>query len=131
MRTILALATLAVVGLAGAAYATDQARDNATERTIPADQMKATIGKLGYDVDRMKKDDGAYKARLIDRDSGGMVKAAFDDKTGALMHAKLARGEHEAEEREEAREDRKAGEQKADARQERREKHDEHREDRD
>jgi hypothetical protein len=129
MRTILALAAVAVVGFTGAAYATDQARDKTQDRVITADQMKATIDQLGYDVDRMKMDDGAYKARLIDRDSGGTVNAAFNAKTGALMRAKLARDEHEADEREETREDRKAGEQKANARQERREDRGEHRED--
>jgi opacity protein-like surface antigen len=131
MRTILALAAVAVIGVAGAAYATDQAREKTQERVITADQMKFKIGQLGYDVDRIKEDDAAYKARLIDRDSGGRVNATFDAKTGALMHAKLAREEHEAEEREETREDRKAGEQKANAHQERREGRDEHRGDRD
>jgi hypothetical protein len=134
MRTILALAAVAVIGVAGAAYATDQAREKTQERVITADQMKVKIGQLGYDVDRIKEDDAAYKARLIDRDSGGRVNATFDAKTGALMHAKLAREEHEAEEREETREDREADakkSEKADAARERRQGRDEHRGDRD
>ena len=131
MRTILALAAAAMIGVTGAAYATDQAPDKGQDRVITAGQMKAAIGELGYDVDRIEKDDGNYKARLTDRDSGGKVKATFDAKTGELMHAKLAREEHEAERREEAREDRKAGAQETEAHKERHEDRDEQHEDRD
>jgi hypothetical protein len=94
MQTILALTAAVVIG---AAYATDQGRDgahkNATELAIPADQVKANIDRLGYDLDRMKEHDGMYKVRLIDRASGGKVNAAFDGTTGELMHAKLAHEE--------------------------------------
>jgi hypothetical protein len=106
MRTILALAAVAAVTAAGAAYATDRTADKMQDRAISAEQLKAKIDSMGYDVDRLKKDDGAYKARLADRDSGGKVKARFDGKTGELKRAKLAREEHEADERDEGREDR-------------------------
>ncbi|MEJ2378631.1 MAG: PepSY domain-containing protein, partial [Pseudolabrys sp.] len=62
MRIILALATVAAIGVAGAAYATDQNRDNAQGDAVTADQMKTKIDKIGYDVLHMKKDDMAYKA---------------------------------------------------------------------
>lgn len=131
MRTILALAALVAVTAAGAAYATDRTADKVQDRVISAEQMKARIDSLGYDVDRIEKDDGAYKARLTDRDSGGKVKARFDPKTGELKRAKLAREEHEADGREEAREHRKTSAQKAEKDKERHEERDEHREDRD
>jgi hypothetical protein len=97
MRTKLVLAAFVVIGAAGAAYATDQARDEARKNPIahavPADQMKANIDRLGYDVDYMKKHDGVYNVRLTDRASGGKVSAAFDANTGELMQAKLVREE--------------------------------------
>jgi len=130
MRTILALATLAVIGMAGAGYASDRAADNAGGSVITAEQIKTKVDQLGYDVEHMKKDDDAYKARLIDRDSGGTVKARFDGKTGELMHARLARGGHDADERAETGEHRKAWTHKAGAHKERKERHDRH-EDRD
>jgi hypothetical protein len=134
MRTILALAAVAAIGAAGAAYATDRTTDKTNklqDRAISAEQMKAKVDSLGYDVDRMKKDNGAYKARLTDRDSGGKVNVRFDGKTGALTGAKLAREEHERGEREAAREHGKAPAQKAEMEKERHEERDEHREDRD
>jgi hypothetical protein len=112
MRTKVVLAALVVISLAGAAYATDQARDEARKNQIvhavPADQMKANIDRLGYDVDYMKKNDGAYNVQLTDRASGGKVSAAFDANTGELMQAKLAREEVSSKRRDEAR-DRKEG----------------------
>lgn len=135
MRTILALAAVTAIGVTGTAYATDQTQEKTQERVITADQMKAAIDRLGYDVDRMKNDNGTYKALLTDRDSGGKVKAAFDAETGVLVYARLAREEHEAEERmetrEEARKHRKVDEQNADARKERREDRNRRHEDRD
>ena len=70
--------------------------------------MKANIDRLGYDVDYMKKNDGAYNVQLTDRASGGKVSAAFDANTGELMQAKLAREEVSSKRRDEAR-DRKEG----------------------
>lgn len=112
MRTKLVLAAFVVIGAAGAAYATDQARDEARKNQIvhavPADQMKANIDRLGYDIDYMKKDDGAYKMRLTDRASGGKVSAAFNANTGELMQAKLAREEVSPKRRDEARDQKKS-----------------------
>lgn len=120
MRYILALATVAVVGVAGAAFANDQMRDQAPEQAISADQLKSKIETMGYDVDRMKTDGDVYRARLVDRDTGRTVKASFDAESGELEHAKLAQ-----KEREESHEGRQAGEHK-----ERHEDRDDRREDR-
>ncbi len=130
MRTILVLATMGVIGVAGAAYAMDRAQDKATGPAISTEQMKAQIDKLGYDVRHMKQDDGAYKTHLVDRDTGGNVDARFDSRTGELVRAKLARSEREAEERDDARGDRKAGKQEAGTHEERDDR-DENRRDRD
>lgn len=101
MRTLLTLATIAITGVAGAAYAGDQARDNTKAgRTISAEQIKAGMEQLGYDVQRMERDDSAYELYIVDRDSGGKVKAHFDIKTGELTRAKLAHVDGEADEHE-------------------------------
>lgn len=107
MRTMLALAAAVVVGATATAYATDQARDgtkSATQRAIPASQIKISVDKLGYDVERTKEHDGIYRMRLVDRATGGKVDAAFDVNTGELMSAKLAREDSKAERRDERRE---------------------------
>jgi hypothetical protein len=53
--------------------------------------MKSRIDQLGYDVLRLEHDNGAYEARIVDRTSGGIVKAHFDLVTGELLRASLAR----------------------------------------
>jgi len=107
MRTILALAMIAVLGGFGVALANDQGRNDeraAQARAISADDMKAKADKLGYDVEHLKKDDDHYHAHLIDRETGAGVEAAFDKKTGELVSVQLARDKQEAGERDEARE---------------------------
>jgi len=98
MRTLLTLATIAITGVAGAAYASDQSKDNAANRVIPAERMKAGMEQLGYHVQRMEKDDGAYEVYLVDRESGGKVKAHFDAETGELTRAKLAHVDRKTDE---------------------------------
>jgi hypothetical protein len=101
MRIISVLAMVAVVGGLGTAFANDRTLDQ--ERAAPAistEAMKAQIDAMGYDVARLKQNDDKYKVRLIDRESGAGVKAAFDKETGELVGAKLARDDHEAGERE-------------------------------
>ena len=107
MRTLFALAMIAVLGGFGTALASDQGRDEVSgtkARAVSADDMKAKADKMGYDVEHMRKDDEHYHARLIDRESGAGVTAAFDKKTGELVDAKLARGDHDAGEGDETRE---------------------------
>jgi hypothetical protein len=59
------------------------------QQTISIDSMKQKIDALGYDVRRLKVDDGAFKAEIVDRQSGGLVKASFDLATGELVRARL------------------------------------------
>lgn len=93
MRTIIVLAMIAGLGaltpaLAGKVAQTD---DQAPQgRAISSDEMKSKIEFLGYDVLSLHKDEGQYETHLIDRDSGGAVKATFDAKDGELVHAQLA-----------------------------------------
>jgi hypothetical protein len=94
MRKILILATLATFGAATIAAAADDAergcRQGAQADPISANDMKARIDKLGYDVRRLKSDDGCFKTTLIERNSGGAVRATFNAATGELVRAGLA-----------------------------------------
>ena len=91
MRKILTLAT--VTFLCGAitpalADETEQGCVQAPMATsISADTMKYRIDDLGYDVRRLKMDDGCFKAHIIERISGGAVTATFST-TGELVRAK-------------------------------------------
>jgi hypothetical protein len=111
MRYVVALAMAAAIGGAGVAVASDHEHETASrsqERVISADVMKARIDKLGYDIRRTKKDDDQYRAHLIDRDSGGAVKATFDGKTGELIRAQMAEEKHDSRKDGEPREERAA-----------------------
>lgn len=99
MRTLLTLATFAITGLAGMAYASDQAQDKKADRAVSVEQLKAGMDRIGYDVQRIERDDGAYEVYLVDRASSGKVKAHFDTKTGELTRAELADVDREIEER--------------------------------
>lgn len=108
MRTLLALVTVAVTSVVGAAYAADPAQDNAAKRAIPVAQLKSGIDQMGYNVRRVKKDNGAYDVYLVDRETGGNVLARFDARTGELTRASLLytrRWGHEREEEDERHED--------------------------
>ena len=101
MRTLLTLATIAITGVTGMAYASDQAQDKKADRAVPVEQLKAGMEQLGYDIQRIERDDSAYEVYLVDRASSGKVKAHFDTKTGELMRAELAgvdRGTEEPDE---------------------------------
>jgi Peptidase propeptide and YPEB domain len=92
MRKTLILATLAtLVAATIPAAADDQERgQSAQANPVSADEMKARIDKLGYDVRRLKSDDGYFKTIIVDRNSGGAVRATFNAATGELVRARLA-----------------------------------------
>ncbi|MBR1325990.1 PepSY domain-containing protein [Bradyrhizobium ottawaense] len=54
---------------------------------MAADQLKRQIDALGYDLGRFELDDGVFKTRIFDRQSGLPVKAKFDTVTGELLRA--------------------------------------------
>ena len=94
MRKIIALAAIALLaGTAGLALADGDRHvrgDESWNSPIARDTMRQKINDLGYDVRRLEVDDGFYKARIVDRASGGGVKATFSLATGELVRAKLA-----------------------------------------
>jgi hypothetical protein len=91
MRKILTLATVTFLFSAIApalADGTGSACVQApTAASISADTMRSRIDDLGYDVRRLKMDDGCFKAQIVDRASVGAVTATFST-TGELVRAK-------------------------------------------
>jgi hypothetical protein len=90
MRKLSALA--AIVLLAVSPALADDEHDCAQGSrpgSITVDAMRTKIGELGYQVRRLDTDDGCFKAYIVDRESGGAVKATFSATTGALVRARL------------------------------------------
>lgn len=73
------------------AWADREHRSNptATLQQISAESMTRKINDLGYDVRRLELEDGIFKAHLVDRQSGGAVRAIFHGSTGELLRAEL------------------------------------------
>jgi hypothetical protein len=93
MRKILILATLATLAAAtipAAAGNFDRRGQGARASPISADEMKARIDQLGYDVRRLKSDDGYFNTIIVERNNGGAVRATFNAATGELVRASLA-----------------------------------------
>jgi hypothetical protein len=66
----------------------DHRGDRATgSERISTEAMAQKINDLGYDVRRLEFDDGEYEAQIVERESGGVVKARFDSKDGELIRA--------------------------------------------
>lgn len=67
----------------------DRRRATREAPSVSAASIAAKLDALGYDVRRLKLDDGQYKVSARDRASGGLVKVRFDPANGELMRAKL------------------------------------------
>jgi hypothetical protein len=85
-KTIIVTSMAALLGIAGVALAS---ADSAGARPSTIQAMIQKIDALGYDVRRFKIDDGVFKTLIVDRESGGAVKATFDVANGELVRAKL------------------------------------------
>jgi hypothetical protein len=88
---------LATMILATAMGATAMARDDGERcqlvgqtEMISIDAMKQKIDNLGYDVRRIETERSCFEAEIVDRGSGGGVKATFSRANGELLWAKLA-----------------------------------------
>lgn len=89
MRNIIITASVALlIATAGIALAKNS---NATSpQAVSIESMRQKIEALGYNVTGLKVDDGVFKARIVERQSGGVVRATFALATGELIRAKLA-----------------------------------------
>jgi len=94
MRKFVILATLATLGATIVPAAADNAeracRQSRETKAISTDDMKARIDQLGYEVRSLKSDDGCFRTTIVDRNSGGAVRALFNAATGELVRASLA-----------------------------------------
>ena len=92
MRTEITLAVvLGLAALAAPALAHDHAKSrphDSTRNAISAEAMRQKITDLGYDVDHLKSEHGRFEARIVDRESGGVVEAVFSATSGELVRAK-------------------------------------------
>lgn len=86
---ILAAITLftASTGAALAEHADRILHRTSPSASMPGDEFRQKIDVLGYDIRAVEVDDGAFKARIVDRESGLPVKAKFDAATGELLRA--------------------------------------------
>jgi hypothetical protein len=90
MRKLSALAAIVLLAVSPA-LADDDEHDRAQGSrpgSITVDAMRTKIGELGYQVRRLDTDDGCFKAHIVDRESGGAVKATFSATTGELVRAR-------------------------------------------
>lgn len=87
MRKMLILATLAALGAATVPAAADNA--GCQQGAMSVSDLKARIDGFGYDLSSLMNDDGFYKTHIVDRASGGVVRAVFSAATGELVRASL------------------------------------------
>jgi hypothetical protein len=94
MRKIAIMAAAAALVItAGQALAGEDKHAGESDLRRPAisiEAMKEKISALGYDVRRIKVDDGVFKVWIVERQSGGKVKAKFSAQSGELTKARLA-----------------------------------------
>jgi hypothetical protein len=127
---ILALAMIAGLGVSGVALADNQPAADAAgaqARAVSAADMKTRLDQLGYDIRHLRTGELRYEAAMVDRASGGAVRATFDRTSGELIAAKLAGDDREARERKQARDGKETRERREmREQQERRERGDAH-----
>lgn len=94
MRKIAILAAVTALAIAaGQAWAGEDKPAGESDLRRPAmsiEAMKQKISALGYDVRRIKADDGVFKVWIVERESRGEVKAKFSAQSGELIKARLA-----------------------------------------
>jgi hypothetical protein len=86
------MAVMAAMAIAGPALASDKVRDcprTHGQGALSIEAMRQKLEGLGYEVRALEIEEGCFKARLIDRQSRGAVKALFRADDGELVRAKL------------------------------------------
>ena len=88
MRKLLIVPTLALALAAGAgqAFASDDNAANSAPNSkwMTVAQITATLTAQGYDVRKVKVEDGAYEVYAIAKD-GSRLEAELDPMTGAIL----------------------------------------------
>ncbi len=87
-KLIMSMAIAAGTLLAVPAWADgDREHKPVAGQTMSVESMKQKISDLGYEIKRLKAEHGYYEAHVVEKQSGGAVKAHFDVKTGELVRA--------------------------------------------
>ncbi len=93
MRKISAwVALMATMAIAGPAFASEKAPDCSRahgQEILSFETMRQKLEGLGYEVRALEIEKGCFEAHLIDRQSGGAVKALFRAGDGELVRARL------------------------------------------
>jgi hypothetical protein len=85
--TVLAVANIPANAQTGGDYCPKVAR----EQMIPVETVVQKVTGMGYEVRRVRFDDGCYKVYITDKTTGGEVEAYYNPATGELARARLGR----------------------------------------
>ena len=92
LTTVLALGAAAAVAPALAGAGKDALHDHCQvapgEVRLPAEAIRKTLEDLGYQVGRLKLDDGCYEAQAAN-DTGIPIEVRYHPVTGELVQARL------------------------------------------
>lgn len=90
MRKVLMAATaIFALGAAGVAGAAESSNGRpAGSGLVSSDSIRKDLEDMGYRVVRIRPDDGTYKVRATDTETGTPLKLRYDVATGNLIQAK-------------------------------------------
>lgn len=63
----------------------------AQEQMVPVETVEQKVKAMGYEVRRVRFDDGCFKVYITEKASGGEVEAYYNPANGELVRAKLGR----------------------------------------
>ena len=87
-RNLLAAATaVAALSIPLAAQAGERCSATPKDQWMSMEQVRSKATELGYDVRKIKVEDGCYEAYAIDK-NGNRVEAYFDPATGEIVKTK-------------------------------------------
>lgn len=61
------------------------------EQMIPIETVQQKVKEMGYEVRRVRFDDGCYKVYITEKTTGGEVEAYYNPANGELVRARLGR----------------------------------------
>jgi hypothetical protein len=92
MRNILIATTLIGLSIAPAfAQSGNYCPKVSRGEMIPIETIQQKVKEMGYEVRRVRFDDGCYKVYITEKTTGGEVETYYDPATGELVRAKLGR----------------------------------------
>ena len=61
------------------------------EQMIPVEAVQQKVQEMGYEVRRVRFDDGCFKVYITEKTTGGEVEAYYDPSNGELVRARPGR----------------------------------------